>query len=123
MDRLHGSYGYYHYSGNASPNKKSVWAMKDIMRWIIIIAQIFAYILAIILIVQLWKSLMGGTWAVEDVILAFVALNITLTFTILGYILGLNNKIAKVDSKIEGHISWHRGQESRRTKHTQAMLR
>ena len=87
--------------------------MKDMMKWIIIIAQIFAYILAIILIVQLWKSLVGGTWAVEDVILAFVMFNITLTLTILGYVISLNNKVARIDTKIESHISWHRGHDSK----------
>ncbi len=81
-------------------------AMKDIIKWISIIAQIFAYILAIILIVQLWKSLVGGTWAVEDVILALLIFNITLTF-------GLNAKIAKVNTKIESHVSWHRGHDSK----------
>lgn len=97
--------------------------MKDIFKALSVIAQIFAYILAIILIVQLWKSLVGGTWAVEDVILAFVALNITLTFMILGYTIGLNNKIARADSKIESHISWHRGQESKLARNAQEMPR
>ena len=80
--------------------------MKNVLKWVIIIAQLFAYILAGILIVQLWKSLVGGTWAVENVMLALLILNLTLTF-------GLYGKIAKVNTKIESHISWHRGQESK----------
>ena len=87
--------------------------MTEINKVIIIITQIFAYILATILIVQLWKSLVGGTWAVEDVILAFVMFNITLTLTILGYVISLNNKVARIDTKIESHISWHRGHDSK----------
>ena len=80
--------------------------MKNVLKWVIIIAQIFAYILAGILIVQLWKSLGGGTWQVENVMLALLILNLTLTF-------GLYGKIAKVNTKIEGHISWHRGNENK----------
>ena len=114
MGSFYGIHGHHHYPGNASPNKEGLWTMTEISKIIMIIAQIFAYILAIILIVQLWKLLVGGTWAVEEVILTFVVLNITLTFTMLGYIISLNNKIAKINTKIEGHISWHRGQESRK---------
>lgn len=80
--------------------------MKNFLKWVIIIAQIFAYILAIILVIQLWKSLVGGTWEVENVMLALLILNLTMTF-------GLYGKIAKVDTKIERHISWHRGHESK----------
>ena len=84
---------------------------------VIIVAQIFAYILAIILIIQLWKSLVGGTWAVEDVILAFVVFNLTATFTMFGYLMyvhvNLSNKISKIDAKIESHVSWHRGHDSK----------
>ncbi len=80
--------------------------MRNVLKWVIIIAQLFAYVLAGILIVQLWKSLVGGTWVVENVMLALLILNLTLTF-------GLYGKIAKVNTKIEGHISWHRGQASK----------
>ena len=89
--------------------------MTEMNKIIIIIAQIVAYILAIILIVRLWKSLVGGTWAVEDVILAFVMFNITLTLTIVGYVIILNNRVARIDTKIESHISWHRGHDSKIT--------
>ena len=49
----------------------------------------------------------------ESLILAFVIFNITLTFAILGYVMSLNNKIARIDTKIESHVGWHRGRESK----------
>jgi len=80
---------------------------------IFIISQIFAYILAIIIVIQIIKIIFGGSWATEDVILALVVLNITLTFGLWGYLFrvnsNLNSKIASVDKKLHGHIEWHRG--------------
>ncbi len=76
---------------------------------ITIIAFIVSYILAIIVIIQILRILFGGSWAVEEVILALVVLNITLTFGIGGYLFHLSGKIATVDRKLHGHIEWHRG--------------
>ena len=74
-----------------------------------IIAHIIAYVLAGVLIVQLVRYLLGGTWSIEDIILGLVILNLTITFSIGGYLLHLNNKIAVVDKRIHGHFEWHRG--------------
>jgi len=69
-----------------------------------IIAQVIAYILAIILIIQIVRAILGGTWAVEDIILALLIFNLTITFGIGGYLISLNNKIS-------GHLGWHKGKE------------
>ncbi len=69
-----------------------------------IIAQVVAYILAIILIIQIVRAILGGTWAVEDIILALLIFNLTITFGISGYLISLNNKIS-------GHLGWHKGKE------------
>ncbi len=69
-----------------------------------IVAQLIAYILAVILIIQLIRAILGGTWAVEDIILALLVLNLTVTFGIGGYLISLNNKIS-------GHLGWHKGRE------------
>lgn len=74
-----------------------------------IIAQILAYILAIILIVQILKAIFGGTWAIEDVILALVIFNLTITFAVGVYLISLNNRIGSVNIKISKHIEWHKG--------------
>ncbi len=68
------------------------------------IAQIGAYILAVILIIQIIRAILGGTWEVEDIILALLIFNLTITFGIGGYLISLNNKIS-------GHLGWHKGKE------------
>ena len=70
-----------------------------------IIAQIVAYILAIIVVVQIIKLLLGGSWRIEEVILTLLVVNITLTLGIMGYLMKLNNVIY-------GHIEWHKGRNS-----------
>ena len=82
----------------------------------VIIAQVFAYILSAIIIYQIIQKLLGGSWQIEEAILSLVVLNITLTFTLAGYMVGmqnrLNNKISKIDTKLHGHLEWHKGREN-----------
>ena len=89
--------------------------MRDIAEKLFIAAQIFAYILAVIVIIQIIRAIFGGTWIVEDIMLAGIVLNIILTFGMLGYLINLstqlNNGISKVDAKIHGHIEWHKGRD------------
>ena len=70
-----------------------------------IISQIVAYILGIVIIIQIIRILFGGSWAVEDVILALIILNISLSFGLMGY-------LAKLNSVIYDHIEWHKGKGS-----------
>lgn len=76
-------------------------------------AQILAYFLALILIVQLLRAIFGGTWVIEDIILGLIILNLTVTFGIGGYLINLNNKISSVNTKIIGHIAWHKGKDQK----------
>ncbi|HLC58090.1 MAG TPA: hypothetical protein VJH95_05950 [Candidatus Nanoarchaeia archaeon] len=84
---------------------------KDIGTIFYIISQVIAYILAVIIIYQILKILLGGSWETEQVILALVMLNLSISFGIGGYLLHLNNKISKVDSKLTGHFGWHKGRD------------
>ena len=86
--------------------------LKDIGKKLSIVAQIIAYILAIIIIVQLLKSIYGGTWQVENVILAILVFNFTLSATIVGFLFNLNNKISEVDKTIHGHLEWHKAKNN-----------
>lgn len=79
------------------------------IRAVTIGAFILSYILAIIVIIQILRILFGGSWSVEAVILALMAVNITLTFSIVGFLFHINDKVANIDKKIHGHIEWHRG--------------
>lgn len=67
------------------------------------------YLLAIILVYQIIRSLFGGTWEIEDLILGLVILNLTITFTLLSL-------FYDVKGKIEGHIKWHEGFDKRKDK-------
>lgn len=80
-----------------------------------VVAQLVAYVLGIVIIIQILRIIFGGSWKVEDAILALLVLNITLTFGLFGYLLhsntGLNDKISFTNTKIESHIEWHKGKE------------
>ena len=79
--------------------------MKNFGEIIAIMGQILFYILAIIIIIQIIKILVGGSWSTENAILALLILNITITFGIFGYLINLNNKISS-------HLGWHKGREN-----------
>ncbi len=87
--------------------------MKDILESLSIAAQISAYILGIIAAIQIIKIILGGSWVIEDVILALVILTVTICFGIMGYFININNRISKVEKIVHGHIQWHRGKEFR----------
>ncbi len=72
--------------------------------------RILFYILAIILIYQIIRYLFGGSWSIEDIILALVVLNLTITFSLLAL-------FYDVKGKIEGHIKWHEGFDKGKQKH------
>ena len=87
------------------------WEIGEILS---LIGQLLAYIIGIIVIIQILRSLFGGTWEIENTILAIVVFNLTITFSMVGYLFILNNKISRIDKKIHGHIEWHKGKDSRR---------
>ena len=87
------------------------WEIGEILS---LIGQLLAYIIGIIVIIQILRSLFGGTWEIENTILAIVVFNLSITFSMVGYLFILNNKISRIDKKIHGHIEWHKGKDSRR---------
>lgn len=54
----------------------------DIWEALGIMGQLIAYILGIVVIVQIVRILVGGSWEVEDAIMALVGINIMLSFGI-----------------------------------------
>ncbi|MBI4440063.1 hypothetical protein HY638_03760 [Candidatus Woesearchaeota archaeon] len=76
---------------------------------IAIIAQAVAYVIAIVVIIQIVRLIFGGSWEIENVILALVVLNITLTFGLVGYVMGISSKMFSVNTRLEKHIGWHKG--------------
>lgn len=90
--------------------------MSDFAELIARIALITASLLAIVVIIQLFRAIFGGTWAIEEIILALVILNLTVTFGVGGYLISLNNKISTVKTKIIGHLEWHKGRDHKELK-------
>lgn len=88
--------------------------MSDFAELLSTIAQVIAYVLAILVVIQLVRAILGGTWAIEDIILALVILNLTVTFGVSGYLIHMNDKISKVETKVVGHIQWHKGKDEKR---------
>lgn len=86
--------------------------MKNFWNILTICAWIFALIIGIILVYQILRIIFGGSWSVEDVILALVMVNVTLTSCFGGYLFSLNNKISQIDKKLYGHFEWHRGRDN-----------
>ncbi|HLD33318.1 MAG TPA: hypothetical protein VJB66_01235 [Candidatus Nanoarchaeia archaeon] len=74
-----------------------------------IFAQIVAYIIAIVVLIQILNAIFGGTWEIEEIILALLVFNLTVTFSLGGAIINLNNKISHVDKRMHAHFEWHRG--------------
>jgi len=77
-----------------------------------IIAQIIAYVIGIAAIIQIIKIILGGSWEVEEAILALIGVNITISFGIMSYLINQNSKISRIDKTIHSHIQWHKGRDS-----------
>ena len=85
----------------------------ELHKKLFIISQIFVYFLGLIIIIQLLRLIFGGSWKPEDVILAILTINITVTLTIGGYLFYANNsllnKMHQLDKRLYGHMEWHKG--------------
>ncbi|MAF50714.1 MAG: hypothetical protein CMH64_01355 [Nanoarchaeota archaeon] len=55
---------------------------------------------------QLLRIILGGSWQTESVILAFLIFNLGLTWKI-------NSGFGKLNAKLEGHLGWHKGKDSK----------
>lgn len=64
----------------------------------------FAFLIYIIF--ELIRKILGGSLANEDMLLSLMAAN-------LGYTFYNTNLIRKVDSKLSGHIGWHKGMDDK----------
>ena len=70
-------------------------SLGKILYWIFVI--FLAY-----LIFELIRKILGGSLGFEELVGGLLIAN-------LGYIIGLHNKISKVDSKLSEHLGWHKG--------------
>ena len=82
------------------------------MEFLELIAQIFFYIFALIVAYQILRAIFGGTWDTQDIVIALMILNLTATFTIVGYIIYLHTRISNVNMKLERYIGQQEGKNS-----------
>lgn len=93
------------------------WAIKAT-----VFAQIISFILASVIIFQLFKLIFGGSWEAQEIITALVVGHIMITLGIFGYLItlnnrissvntNLNNKLSEVNTKIVSHLEWRKGRD------------
>ncbi|MBI2580663.1 hypothetical protein HYV85_02545 [Candidatus Woesearchaeota archaeon] len=56
-------------------------------------------------IFELVGKIFGGSLGFQELMIVMLSINIGFSFK-------LNSMVSKVDSKLSGHIGWHRGRES-----------
>lgn len=65
--------------------------------WILILFVVY-------LIYEIIRKLLGGSLGFEELVIGLLIAN-------LGYSFYLKESIMNIDSKVSGHIGWHKGQE------------
>jgi len=73
--------------------------LQKIIYWIFLIFLVY-------LIYELLSKLFGGSLGFEELVIALLIAN-------LGYSFYLRDSINKLDSKICGHLGWHKGKNSK----------
>ena len=56
----------------------------------------------VLVIIQVMRKIIGGSWATEAVIITLLVANI-------GYSFALKSSLAKIESKLSEHLGWHNG--------------
>lgn len=65
------------------------------------------FLFLIYLIFELLRTLVGGSLGFEELVIGLLIAN-------LGYSFYLSGAISKVDSKISGHVGWHKGKNNKK---------
>ncbi|MDD5086825.1 MAG: hypothetical protein PHV16_03665 [Candidatus Nanoarchaeia archaeon] len=80
--------------------KENSEIIKKIVYWIFLLFLTY-------LIYELLKKLFGGSLGFEELVIGLLIAN-------LGYSFYLRDSINKLDSKVCGHIGWHKGHNSKK---------
>ena len=81
------------------------YAGEEIMANFWLFFRILLAIFVIYLIFEIIRKILGGSWGVQELIAALLVAN-------LGYSFQINHRISSMDSKLSGHLGWHKGRES-----------
>lgn len=80
--------------------------MIDIQELIRKIAYTILLLFLIYVIIELIRKLAGGSLGFEELVIALLIAN-------LGYSFYLKESINKIETKLSGHIGWHRGKDKK----------
>lgn len=64
------------------------------------------FVFLIYLIYELIRKLVGGSFGFEELVIGLLIAN-------LGYSLYLRDSINRINSKLSGHIGWHKGKNNK----------
>lgn len=70
------------------------------------LAYLIFLIFLVYLIYELFGKLLGGSLGFEELVIGLLIANLGYSFYLIKY-------INKIDSKISGHIGWHKGKNNR----------
>ena len=79
--------------------KRTKQVFQRIVYWVFLLFLVY-------LIIEVIRKLLGGSLGFEELVIGLLIAN-------LGYSFYLKGSINKIDSKISGHIGWHRGKDSK----------
>lgn len=70
------------------------------------IIDIILILLGLLIAYQLLRKILGGSWQSEGIIITLLLFNLGMTWKI-------GSNLWKLDAKLEGHIGWHKGRDSK----------
>lgn len=75
---------------------------EEIFKWMLITFTVY-------IIYEVIRKILGGSLGFEELAVSLLVANLGYSFYLTFYI---SKAIHKVDSKLSGHISWHKGKDS-----------
>ena len=79
---------------------KTIGIIKKITYWVFLLFLVY-------LIFELLRKLLGGSLGFEELVIGLLIAN-------LGYSFYLRESIHTIDSKISGHVGWHKGKDNKK---------
>ena len=67
--------------------------------------RILLAIFVIYLVIEIIRKILGGSWGIQELMAALLVAN-------LGYSFQMNHGISDINSKLSGHLGWHKGRDS-----------
>mgnify|MGYP001572943677 CR=1 FL=1 len=63
-------------------------------------------LLGLFIAYQLLRKIFGGSWQIDSIIITLLVFNLGISWR-------LNSNLGKLNAKLEGHIGWHKGKDSK----------